>query len=142
MATAEEIDQRLRDFQREYIDFLDDGDQQGIYSSLVRYTALLTIKVDYKLSFFVPFLLLPSLSFFFQGRKTKRKKTLQMLYLVKHLILKSPVIYCRIFLYLSKQLFIRVNGTLLELLVYTISFFTLSKFFMMYSMYFIYLLGR
>lgn len=36
MATAEEIDQRLRDFQREYIDFLDDGDQQGIYSSLVR----------------------------------------------------------------------------------------------------------
>ena len=42
MATAEEIDQRLRDFQREYIDFLDDGDQQGIYSSLVRYTALLS----------------------------------------------------------------------------------------------------
>ena len=41
MATAEEIDQRLRDFQREYIDFLDDGDQQGIYSSLVRYTAVL-----------------------------------------------------------------------------------------------------
>ena len=43
MATAEEIDQRLRDFQREYIDFLDDGDQQGIYSSLVRYTALFPI---------------------------------------------------------------------------------------------------
>ncbi len=38
-ASAEEIDQRLRDFQREYIDFLDDGDQQGIYSTLVRYLA-------------------------------------------------------------------------------------------------------
>jgi len=35
-ALQEETEQRLRDFQREYVDFLDDGDQQGIYSDLVR----------------------------------------------------------------------------------------------------------
>ena len=34
--TQEEIDQRLRDFQRDYIDFLDDADRHGVYSNLVR----------------------------------------------------------------------------------------------------------
>ncbi|KAL3891553.1 hypothetical protein ACJMK2_003812 [Sinanodonta woodiana] len=33
---ATEIDQRLRDIQREYLDFLDDGDDQGIYQQKVR----------------------------------------------------------------------------------------------------------
>jgi len=34
--TEQEVDQRLRDLQRSYVDFLDDGDDQGIYDRLVR----------------------------------------------------------------------------------------------------------
>eukprot|EP00088_Acartia_fossae_P042154 TRINITY_DN4416_c0_g1_i13.p1 TRINITY_DN4416_c0_g1~~TRINITY_DN4416_c0_g1_i13.p1 ORF type:complete len:800 (-),score=269.01 TRINITY_DN4416_c0_g1_i13:315-2714(-) len=34
--TQEEIDQRLRDFQKDYVDFLDDADRHGVYSQLVR----------------------------------------------------------------------------------------------------------
>lgn len=36
MTAAEEYDQKIRDLQREYVDFLDDSDQQGIYNTLVR----------------------------------------------------------------------------------------------------------
>jgi len=36
MATADEVDQKLSDYQREYADFLDDSDDQGIYHNLVR----------------------------------------------------------------------------------------------------------
>jgi len=34
--TEQEVEQRLRDLQRSYVDFLDDGDDQGIYDRLVR----------------------------------------------------------------------------------------------------------
>ena len=34
--TSEEQEQRLRDLQRSYVDFLDDSDDQGIYSACVR----------------------------------------------------------------------------------------------------------
>lgn len=36
VTAADEVDQRLRESQREYADFLDDSDDQGIYHNLVR----------------------------------------------------------------------------------------------------------
>ena len=34
---GDEYEQKIRDLQRFYVDFLDDSDDQGIYSKLVRY---------------------------------------------------------------------------------------------------------
>jgi len=48
---GDEYEQKIRDLQRFYVDFLDDSDDQGIYSKLVRYCLKAHLEGKYRILF-------------------------------------------------------------------------------------------